>query len=160
MPGRHRELSRGVSVPAAVAALAVLSGSEPESLEGKLAARLKSQVGEAQSPDGLWPGASSALDDILIASAQAQWALGAEDRQHRLKIQGAFKRYRDRLNNPYVAAWALVAGAAEPQSVETLKKLVRDSIKTAPDGSRYLVATGFRGDGSPGTILEATALAA
>jgi hypothetical protein len=157
---RLRKHTRSTAVPPAVAALSALAESPKDSLEGKLAARLSAQLGDAQAPDGLWPGASTALDDILVSTAQAVWALGPSDRAHRLKAQGAFERYRDRLNNPYVAAWALVAGAVEPQRVEVLTKLVKDSIKTAPDGSKYLPATGYRADGSSASTTEATALAA
>jgi hypothetical protein len=154
-----RKAARSPSLSSEIATLGALGDAPAGSSEAQIADLARQQLSALQAPDGLWPGASSGLDDILVSTAQAVWALGPEEQLHRLKAQGAFERYRDRLKNPYVAAWALVAQTAEPQRVDVLKELVKSAIQTAPDGSRFLPATGNRPDGSAVSVVEATALA-
>lgn len=157
---RLRKLSRSPDLAMSVATLAALDGQPGDSPEGRLAIFARDQLRSRQQPDGLWPGGSTGLDDILVSTAQAVWALGPEERPARLRASGAFERYQDRLKSPYVAAWALVADAVEPQRREELLKLVTDNIQKAADGSSYLDAAGTRPDGSAATRAEATALAA
>lgn len=156
---RLRRQSLRMDPPVAVPTLIALAEATPESLEAVLAERMRAALAEAQAPDGLWPGSSSGIDDILVATAQAAWALGPNNRANRLRAQGAFERYAARVENPYVAAWGLVAEVVEPGSAEALRKKVKDAIAEATDGTRYLAVEGSRGDGSLATTAEATALA-
>lgn len=156
---RLRRQSLRMDPPVAVPTLIALAEAAPESLEGVLAGRMRAALAEAQAPDGLWPGSSAGIDDILVATAQAAWALGPENRSNRLRAQGAFERYAARVESPYVAVWGLVAEVVEPGSAEALRKKVKDAIAEATDGTRYLSVEGSRGDGSRATTAEATALA-
>ncbi|HND30661.1 MAG TPA: hypothetical protein PLA94_11710, partial [Myxococcota bacterium] len=156
---RLRRQSLQMDPPVAVPTLIALAEATPDSLEGELAKRMRAALAEAQAPDGLWPGRSSGIDDILVATAQATWALGPENRANRLRAQGAFERYAARVESPYVAAWGLVADVVEPGSADALRKKVKEAIAKATDGTRYLEVDGTRGDGSRATTAEATALA-
>ncbi len=156
---RLRRQSLQMDPSVAVPTLIALADAPADTLEGALAARMRTALAEAQAPDGLWPGSSSGIDDILVATAQATWALGPENRANRLRAQGAFERYAERVESPYVAAWGLVADVVEAGNADALRKKVKDAIVQSADGTRSLVVEGTRGDGRPATTAEATALA-
>ncbi|MDP2317034.1 MAG: alpha-2-macroglobulin family protein [Pseudomonadota bacterium] len=150
--------SPGLSV--ATTALLAVRLAPADSLAGRLAIRLAETLQETQAPDGLWTAAAGAsLDASLVQTARAVWALGPDNQSNRLRATGAFERYRPRLAEPYVAAWALTAGVVEEGTAEALRTTVRDALHTTPDGARTLRVTATRPDGMPVSEAEATALA-
>lgn len=154
----QQRLTRAMRSPTpvdAAAALAGLRGADPDTLAGRLAARLEDSVTRGQQPDGLWGMESgAALDAVLVQTAQAVWALGPDAKASRLRATAAFERHRDRLSEPTVAAWALAAGVVETGLVDEARKVVSEAVKRAPDGSRRLAGTWLVGES------EATAVAA
>ena len=132
-----------------------LRGADPGTLAGRLAERLADTVRRGQQPDGLY-GLSdgSSLDAVLVNTARAVWALGPDEQAARLRAQGAFERFRDRLDTPAVAVWALAAGVVEGELADALRVEVTEALVTQPDGTRRLDGMGSVSD------AEATALAA
>lgn len=140
----------------AALALAGLGHTEGDTLETRLAGRLRDVVAQQQQPDGLWTlGAGYGLDDQLVASARCLWALrqadtgaaGAEStvvKGARLRFSGALERFGDRLSDPYVAAWAITsggAGALDGELQAKLRKVVQDALVKNADGSLRLDPT-------------------
>ena len=139
----------------AAAAYAGLRGADKDTLAGRLAERLADTVRSGQQPDGLYglyDGAS--LDEVLVNTARAVWVLGPDEKATRLRAQGAFERFRDRLDTPAVAVWALAAGVVEGEQADALRAVVTEALVTQPDGTRRLDGMGSVSD------AEATALAA
>lgn len=159
----YQRLTRATRNPTpsvAADALAGLRGAPADGLAGRLATRLATTVREAQQPDGLWGlSGGQTLDQVLVQTARCAWALGPEEKAGRLRATGAFERYRERLANPYVIAWALAAGVVEKGSEEAARAKLVEALRVAPDGSRTLRVSARRPDGSSATEAEATALA-
>ena len=138
----------------AAAALAGLRGADPETLEGRLADRLATTVTNSQQPDGLWGvGAGESLDVALLMTARCAWSLGSDEIPAHLRASGAVERFRERLKEPTVAAWALAAGLVDPSMRPAVQKTLADAIVTAPDGAKSLRGT------SRVSAAEATAVA-
>jgi hypothetical protein len=153
--------TRAPDAATAVLVLAALRTTAPaDTLAGRLAIRLADAVRQAQAPDGLWTADSgAALDVALVQTAQAVWALGADNRANRLRATGAFERHRARLAEPYVAAWALAADVVDPSAAEAVRATLREALHTTPDGAKTLRVTATRPDGARVSEAEATALA-
>lgn len=136
---RLTRLTRSPDSTTAAIALAGLKGADPDSLAGHLADRLADTLTQAQQPDGLWAVPSgAALDQALIVTARAVWALGPDAKGQRLRASGATERYAERLQDPTVAAWALAAGILDPGAEAAARATVIAAIETAPDGSKRL----------------------
>lgn len=158
---RLRSRSLSPDADTLVALVMGLSGAEPGSLEAETGARLSRQLTDLQQPDGLWlANAQGSIDPILVQTAMAAWALGEDTKAPRARARGAFERFRDRLSNPTVAAWALYAGLLEGAEDKKAREQILSHLRTLPDGGRYAPAVGARPDGSRVSDVELTALAA
>lgn len=153
----QQRLTRATRAPdahTAAVALAGLRGAPEDTLAGRLAVRLSDELLRAQQPDGLYGlPAGASLDEVLVGTARAVWALGPDVRSARLRAQGAFERHHLRLDTPAVAAWALAAGVVEGEAAEALRQQIAEAVTTAPDGTLRLAGAGTVSD------AEATALA-
>ena len=158
-----QRLARSGRAPDASAAAVLvlgLEGAAEKELSGKLRSRAVDVVTAAQQDDGLWGLYGGAtIDQVLVQSAICAMALRDDDAV-RLRVGGAFARNVARLEDPWLAAWVLASGAAEPELAARLKDTVKAALATAEDGSRYLPGGGIRADGGVTTDAEATAVAA
>lgn len=137
-----------------------LEGAPAKELSGKLRSRAVDVVTAAQQDDGLWGLYGGAtIDQVLVQSAICAMALRDDDAV-RLRVGGAFARNVARLEDPWLAAWVLASGAAEPELAARLKDTVKGALATAEDGSKYLPGGGIRADGGVASDAEATAVAA
>jgi hypothetical protein len=142
----------------------------------RLAARAADTLVRAQRPDGTFSGATGwTLQRLLVVTAEATRAItaaqtagataDASQRQRALAVQtraaGAFLRNADQVSDGYTAAAMLASGAVTGDLAQRLRDRVRAAIKTGDDGAKYLDAGDgvVRGDGSPPSRIEATALA-
>ncbi|MEO7736366.1 MAG: alpha-2-macroglobulin family protein [Kofleriaceae bacterium] len=137
----------------------------------RLGERAAAYLAQNQRPDGTFAGATGwTLQRLLVVTAEAtRAALSAQAtapaRQRALQVgaraAGAFGRTADQVSDGYTAAAILASGAVTGELAETLRKRVRDAIKTSEDGAKYLeIGEGVvRGDGTAPTRIEATALA-
>ena len=137
----------------------------------RIGERAAAYLARAQRPDGTFSGGNGwTLQRLLVVTAEATRAVAAAqataaERQRAQQVQaraaGAFARTADQVGDGYTAAAILASGAVSGELVETLRKRVRDAIKSGDDGAKYLeVGEGVvRGDGSAPSRVEATALA-
>jgi Alpha-2-macroglobulin family len=137
----------------------------------RLGERAAAYLAQNQRPDGTFAGATGwTLQRLLVVTAEAtRAALSAQAtapaRQRAMQVgaraAGAFGRTADQVSDGFTAAAILASGAVTGELAETLRKRVRDAIKTSDDGAKYLeVGEGVvRGDGTAPTRIEATALA-
>lgn len=137
----------------------------------RLGERLAAQVAMAQRADGTCQGANGwTLQRLLVTTAdcvraaKASTATPAAKQRATamtLKASGAFERNLGRVSDGYTAAALLASGAISGSVADGLKKLVKDSLKDADDGAKYLpVDEGVvRADGAMPSTYEATALA-
>jgi hypothetical protein len=137
----------------------------------RLGERLSSRVASAQRPDGTCQGADGwTLQRLLVATADCartvRAGVGSEDGRRRAsafgaRAAGAFERYLPRVRDGYTAAALLAHGGVSGSARDTLRKQVREALKTRPDGSAYLPVDPdvVRADGLPPSVAEATALA-
>lgn len=137
----------------------------------RLGERLATQVAMAQRADGTCQGANGwTLQRLLVTTAdcvraaKASTATPAAKQRATamtLKASGAFERNLGRISDGYTAAALLASGAISGSVADGLKKLVKDALKDADDGAKYLpVDEGVvRADGATPSTYEATALA-
>ena len=137
----------------------------------RLGERLSSRVASAQRPDGTCQGADGwTLQRLLVATADCartvRAGVGSEDGRRRAsafgaRAAGAFERYLPRVRDGYTAAALLAHGGVSGSARDTLRKQVREALKTRPDGSAWLPVDPdvVRADGLPPSVAEATALA-
>jgi alpha-2-macroglobulin family protein len=137
----------------------------------RLGERAAAYLARNQRPDGTFAGATGwTLQRLLVVTAEATRAAAADQapgaaRQRALQVAtraaGAFARTAEQVSDGFTAAAILASGAVSGELADTLRKRVRDAIKTTEDGAAFLaVGEGVvRGDGTVPTRVEATALA-
>lgn len=140
----------------------------------RLAERAAAYLAGAQRPDGTFSGETGwTLQRLLVVTAEATRAMtaaqtaqtAAAERQRALQVQtraaGAFLRSADQVSDGYTAAAILASGAVSGDLVATLRDRVREAIRTAADGAKYLEPGEgvVRADGTAPSRVEATALA-
>ncbi|HEX8823674.1 MAG TPA: alpha-2-macroglobulin family protein, partial [Archangium sp.] len=137
----------------------------------RLGERLSAKVASAQRPDGTCQGADGwTLQRLLVATADCARAVragaGSDEGRRRasafgVRASGAFERYLSRVRDGYTAASLLASGEVSGSVRDTLRKQVRESLKTRPDGSAFLPVEPdvVRADGLAPSVSEATALA-
>jgi hypothetical protein len=169
----QRVIRAGRTLDVARAALLVEPASaHPDNpVLARLGERAAAYLAQQQRPDGTFAGATGwTLQRLLVVTAEAtRAALAAQAtpaaRQRALQVGaragGAFGRTAEQVTDGFTAAAILASGAVGGPLAETLRTRVRDAIRTAADGAKYLeVGDGVvRGDGTVPTRIEATALA-
>jgi len=137
----------------------------------RLGERAAAELARLQRPDGTFAGETGwTLQRLLVATADATRAVAAAQatrpqrqraRQVATRAAGAFARNAAQVSDGYTAAAMLASGAVTGEQADALRRRVRAAIHAAADGGAYLaVGDGIvRGDGTPPTAVEATALA-
>jgi hypothetical protein len=136
----------------------------------RLGERAAAYLAQQQRPDGTFAGETGwTLQRVLVATADGTRAVAAANATQTAKQRamsvgvragGAFERNLAHVEDGYTAA-AIVASGIGGKLADTLRAKIRESIKDAPDGTKYLdVPAGVvRADGSVPGRAEATALA-
>ncbi len=137
-----------------------LRGAEEGSLEATLRERMVDQVAREQAADGTWVTTASTIDQVLALTALC--ARASDHPGVRLRAQGAFDRNLPRLDDPWLAAWALASGAiSDTELADRLREVVKKGLVEGEDGNRLLRPGGApRPDGWAAGTPEGTALAA
>ena len=137
----------------------------------RLGERAAEYLAKNQRPDGTFAGATGwTLQRVLVASAEATRAVAAAkdnaaDRQRAMgvaaKAGGAFERNIEHVDDGFTAAAILASGAVSSDTAVRLKKVIKDHVKDASDGAKYIdVGDGVvRADGRIPSRALATALA-
>lgn len=138
-----------------------LRDAPAHTLEGDLHDRMVEQVRREQAPDGTWLVGASTIDGTLAATAACARAAGADDGV-RLRAEGAFARNVARLEDPYLAAWALASGAVagDEERVARLTATVTGALVRDTNGAHLPAGGSMAADGRRVTDAEATAVAA
>ena len=137
-----------------------LRDAPEHTLERDLRDRMVEQVRREQAPDGTWLVGATNIDGTLAETAACARAAGADD-SVRVRAEGAFARNVSRLEDPYLAAWALASGAIkDPELVERLTAKVTAALVRDTNGAHLPAAGAVRGDGLRVSDAEATAVAA
>ena len=158
--------TRSPGVQQAVVALAAARTQPEDALAEALTSRLVDQVVSEQSADGsfasAWSGGQVSIGRALVFSALAAHFCRDHNIRVRQRAAGFAARNARSLTDPYTAAVLLAAGLVEGPLQEQLQQLVREAVKTRPDGSRVLEAaqTSQRIDGHQPSDVEVTAWAA
>lgn len=140
---------------------AALRGSPADSLEGRLAQRMAETVLDTQSADGTWLTAAADIDATLVETALCSMAVPGEPAAQ-LQAEGAFHRFRERLEDPALAAYVLASGAiSDPELRDQLVDVVKMGLIEGENGTRFVEPKALRrGDGKAVSRAEATAAAA
>lgn len=156
-------LTRAARVPDVATACLLaeaLRGAPDKTIEGDLRDRMVEQARSTQAPDGTWVTGLGTIDSTLAQTGACSLAAGADD-SVRLRAEGAFARNVQRLEDPYLAAWALASGAvSDPELTTRLRDTLSKALVHDNDGAHLHVAGMRRADGAVVNDAEATAVAA
>lgn len=101
--------------------------------------RLVRIVVDGQRGDGSWARQSRAeLDQVLVQTAVAAWALPESEERARGRAAGVIERYGDQIDDAYTAAVVLASGLAEGEQRDRLGALVQEGMVSLPDGPTTL----------------------
>ncbi|MBM4369912.1 MAG: hypothetical protein FJ102_27125, partial [Deltaproteobacteria bacterium] len=114
-----------------------LRGAEEGSLEASLRERMVDQVARDQAADGTWVTSAGTIDQVLALTALC--ARASDHPGVRLRAQGAFDRNLPRLDDPWLAAWALASGTlTDAELADRLREVVKKGMVEGEDGNRLL----------------------
>lgn len=159
----QRAVRHALTMPLSTAVpLARGAGDHDDPVLSSIAERARAVVAREQAPDGTCGQADGwSLQRLLVATAECARAVQG-DRKVVLRAEGAIERHGERIDDPYTAAAVVAAGLASGASRTRLVELIESAAKPRPGGGGKIIAVpsdAERSDGTPPSVLEATALA-